>query len=144
MNRNSSPAIPSSFAFVAIVLGSCVCTTNLSPVQAAVIYSQTTPSQPLGAYTSTDRPAYQKIADNFLLNGTGSATIRSLRFIGGYGNTQPPPQTPPLNALPPDDLRVVFFVDSGGAPGLSLAGGDFEVGAAVGRAPTGGPLLNGI
>src|SRR4051794_41856270 len=123
MNRNSSPAIPSSFAFVAIVLGSCVCTTNLSPVQAAVIYSQTTPSQPLGAFTSTDRPAYQKIADNFLLNGTGSATIRSLRFIGGFGKTQPPPQNPPPNPFPPHHPPLVFFFGLGGAPGLSLPGG---------------------
>jgi hypothetical protein len=118
--------------------------TAVDPSQAAVIYSQTTPSSPTGAYSSTDREFSQKVADNFLVNGPGSATIRSLHFIGGYGVTNPPPSTPPLNALPPDDFRVVFFADSAGAPGAALAGGDFHVGAAIQRTATGGPFLNAV
>jgi hypothetical protein len=113
-------------------------------VQADVIYSQTTPSQPLGAFSSNDRPTYQKIADNFLFNGSAPVTIRSLRFIGGYGVTNPPPQTPPLNALPTDNFRIVFFADSAGAPSFPLNGGNFNVGVPVDRTATGGPLLNGV
>lgn len=111
----------------------------------APIYSQLTPAQPIGAFSSNDagNPTDQKIADNFVITGA-AATVRSLRFIGGYGLTSPPPSTPPLNALPTDAFRVVFFTDSGGAPGMPLIGGDFHVGAAVRRTPTAGPLLNGI
>jgi hypothetical protein len=107
------------------------------------LYSQAGPSPPIGALTSDNKPGYQKIADNFILNTSAPATIRSLRFIGGYVNTSPPPITPPLNALPSDDFRVVFFSDLSGAPGLPLIGGDFSVGAPVRRTPTNGPLLNG-
>lgn len=118
----------------------------VNPANAEVIYSQVGPSAPIGAYSSNDagNPTDQKIADNFLFSGSGPATIRSLRFIGGYGLTTPPPSMPPLDALPPDNFRVVFFVDSAGAPGAALAGGDFHVGAGVQRTPTGGPLLNGV
>jgi hypothetical protein len=113
---------------------------------ASTIYSQTTPSQPTGAFASNEagNPTDQKIADNFLFSAPGSVTIRSLRFIGGYGVNNPPPLTPPLNALPPDDFRVVFFANSSGVPGSPLVSGDFHVGAAVQRTPTGGPLLNSI
>jgi len=128
-------------AFIAFVF---VCMSNAGPVRAAVVYSQTTPPQPTGAFSSTERAAYQKIADNFLLPGSGAATIRSLRFIGGYGVTKPPPQTPALDALPPDDFRVVFITNSSGAPGAPLAGGDFHVGAPLSRSPTGGPMLHSV
>jgi hypothetical protein len=133
--------------------GSCLvaaftlCVAVVRPIRAGVIYSQTTPSQPTGAYSSNDAgsPTNQKVADNFLLSGPGPVTIRSLRFIGGYGvRNPPPPSTPPLDALPDDDFGVVFFADSGGVPGVPLAGGDFQVGAAVRRTPTGGPLLNAL
>ena len=129
---------------LSVVLFFCACICG--PVRAAVIYSQTTPSPPLGASSSIDQgsPTDPKIADNFLFNTPGSATIRSIRFIGGYGNRTPPPNTPPLNALPSDDFHVMFYADAAGAPGVPLAGGDFHVGPPVQRTPTGGPLLNGI
>jgi hypothetical protein len=119
---------------------------NLRPVRAAVIYSQVGPASPIGAYSSNDsgNATDQKIADNFVVNTPGPTSVRLLRFIGGYGVRNPPPSTPPLNALPPDNFRVVFFADSAGAPGLPLVGGDFHVGAPVQRTPTGGPMLNGI
>jgi hypothetical protein len=122
------------------------CAGICGPVLAAVIYGQTTPTPPTGAYSSNDARSAtdQKIADNFLVNSSGPATVRSLRFIGGYGASSPPPSTPPLNALPTDNFRVVFFADAAGAPGTPLVGGDFQVGAPVLRTPTGGPLLNGI
>ena len=112
-----------------------------------MIYSQAVPTPPLGAYSSNDagNPTDQKIADNFLFNSPGSVTLRSLRFIGGYGvRNPPPPSTPPLDALPDDDFRVVFFADSAAAPGSPLASGDFHVGTEVRRTPTGGPLLNAL
>ena len=123
----------------------CICVSITEAAQATVIYSQTTPAQPTGAFASTDegRPTDQKIADNFSFGGPNPITIRSLSFIGGYGVTNPPPQTPPLNALPPDDFHVVFFADSAGAPGTPLANGDFMVVPSL-RTPTGGPLLNGL
>ncbi len=126
----------------AILVGWCV---DFEVAHAAVIYSQTTPSLPTGAFSSNDagNPTDQKIADNFLFNGPGPVTIRSLRFIGGYGMTNPPPSTPPLNALPSDDFRVMFFADSAGAPGTPLASGDFHVGVPAQRTPTGGSSLSG-
>jgi hypothetical protein len=111
--------------------------------QAAAIYSQITPSQPIGAFTSTDALDYPKIADNFLLDVAQPTTIRSVRFIGGYIATMPPPITPPLNALPTDNFRVVFLADAGGSPGVPVSGGDFTLGAAARRNPTGAALLNG-
>jgi hypothetical protein len=110
---------------------------------AAVIYSQTTPSQPVGAFTSTDRLGYPKVADNFLLNVAQPATVRSIRFIGGYTATMPPPITPPLDALPNDNFRVVLLNDAAGTPGIPLPGGDFAIGTAARRVPTNGTLLNG-
>jgi len=55
----------------------------------------------------------------------------------------PPPSTPPLSALPPDNFRVVFFEDDGGSPGAVIANGDFAIGSVFRRTPTGGQLLNG-
>lgn len=121
-----------------------ICVTLSGMVHGAPIYSQITPSPPIGAFSSSDTATGQKIADNFRLNTAGSVTIRSLRFIGGYGVRNPPPATPPLAALPPDNFRVVFLTDEAGAPGVPLLGGDFNVGASVRRTPTGGPLLNGV
>ncbi len=112
--------------------------------EAAVIYSQMSPAQPVGAFTSTDRPDYPKAADNFLLNVTQSTTVRSIRFVGGYTATMPPPITPPLDSLPIDSFRVVFMGDTGQTPGAPLAGGDFATGAAARRAPTHGSILNGV
>jgi hypothetical protein len=136
-----------SLNLVALLLGVCLCISTVAPVYGAVIYSQTTPSQPTGAFSSNDAggPTDQKVADNFLFSGPGPVTIRSLRFIGGYGlRNPPPPSTPPLNGLPDDDFRVVFFADSAGAPGLPLPSADFHVGLAARRTPPGGPLLNGL
>jgi hypothetical protein len=123
-----------------------LCDWSLPTVRAEAIYSQTVPSSPTGASSSNDAGTAtdQKVADNFLLNGPGPATIRSLRFIGGYGLTTPPPQTPPLDAVPTDNFRVLFLTDSAGVPGLPVAGGDFQVGLPIRRTPTGGPLLNGV
>jgi hypothetical protein len=112
---------------------------------AAVLYSQVTPAEPIGAYSSVDIPSVgQKIADNFVIDAAGPFIIRSLRFIGSYGMRNPPPLTPPLNALPGDSFRVVFLGDIGNGPGMPLESGDFAIGAAIRRTPTGGPLLNGI
>jgi hypothetical protein len=116
----------------------------VSTTSAEPIYSQVLPANPTGAFSSDNVPDGQKVADNFVLNISEPVTIRSLRFIGGYGIKNPPPQTPPLDALPIDNFRVVFFADSGGAPGILLADGDFSVGVPIRRTPTGGPLLNGV
>jgi hypothetical protein len=110
---------------------------------AVVVYSQVGTGAPIGAFSSNDIQDYQKIADNFVITTSLPATVRSVRFIGGYGVTHPPPSTPLLNALPPDNFRVVFYTDVAGAPGVPIPGGDFQVGGAAQRNPTGGPLLNG-
>jgi hypothetical protein len=130
------------FVYVAATFGVAVTGT----VQGAVIYSQVTPAQPVGAFTSTDSdsPTAQKIADNLLLATGAPTTVRSIFFIGGYTATMPPPITPPLDSLPADKFRVLFLSDVGGSPGTLIAGGDFAVGAPVRRTPTGGSLLNGI
>lgn len=111
--------------------------------QAAPIYGQVSPAQPIGAFTSTNRLDYPKAADSFLLSVSQPVTVRSISVIGGYTATMPPPITPPLDSLPNDDFRVVFLSDSGGSPGSPVAGGDFAIGAAAQRIPTGGLLLNG-
>jgi len=110
----------------------------------APIYSQVLPEEPIGAFSSQEGENGQIVADNFVLDGPGPITVRSLRFIGGYGVRSPPPSTPPLDALPPDDFRVVFLEDAGGIPGAPIAGGDFAIGPAFLRTPTGGRLLNGV
>jgi hypothetical protein len=111
--------------------------------EAAVIYNQMWPAQSVGAFTSTDRMNYPKIADNFVLSDSLPTTVRSLRFIGGYLATMPPPITVPLDSLPLDDFRVSLFNDADGSPGTPILGGEFSVGVASKRFPTGGPLLNG-
>jgi len=113
-------------------------------VQGAPIYSQTTLAEPIGAFSADVSLTGQKIADNFLLEGSGTSTVRSLRFLGGYGVNSTPPFTPPLNALPLDNFRIVFLEDAANSPGAPLAGGDFLVTSVFARTPTGGPLLNGI
>lgn len=130
-----------NYRLIYVGLFACMCS---DAADAAILYSQVGPQAPIGAYSSNDTPTGQKIADNFLFNAPGSTTIRSIRFIGGYINRTPPPPTPPLNALPPDDFRVVFFADSAGEPGAPLASGEFHVGVPVQRAATGAPQLNGI
>jgi hypothetical protein len=111
---------------------------------AEVIYSQTTPAEPIGAFSSQNKTGSQKIADSFVLLGDDVVTIKSLRFIGGYGLTAPPPLTPALDALPLDTFRVTFMEDSGGDPGMPVTDGDFVLAKVVTRNPAGGPLLNGI
>jgi len=100
------------------------------------VYSQVLPGEPVGAFSSLNAPGLRKIADNFALNGPEPSTIRSLRFIGGATGVPAP--------SPPDDFRIVFLDDNGGTPGTPLPGGDFAVGSAFGRKPTGGQLLNGV
>lgn len=99
----------------------------------APVYSQVTPAEPVGAFSSRDTVGGGKVADNFLIVGLGSAVVHSLRFIGGD------------TSLPhSDDFRVVFLEDSGGAPGTIIPGGDVAIGPAFLRTPTNGRLLNGI
>ena len=142
MNRFFSASLP----IVALIIGVTICVLFVAPVRADVIYGQLVPTPPLGAFSSNDagNVTDQKIADNFLVTGPGPVTIRSLRFIGAYGVNVPPPSTPPLNAQPTDDFRVVFFADSAGAPGVPLVGGDFHIGTKLQRTPTGGPKLNAV
>ena len=114
-------------------------------LQAGVIYSQVSPAEPVGAFSSVDIPIIgQKVADNFVLLGPGPITIRSVRFIGGYSLRNPPPLTPPLDALPNDGFRIAFLEDVAGSPGAPISGGNFSIGSAFVRTPTGGPLLNGV
>jgi hypothetical protein len=115
-----------------------------TPVQAEPIYSQVLPAEPTGAFGSQDTPNGQKIADSILIQGSEPVTIRSVRFIGGYGLRNPPPITPPLDALPADDFQIVFLEDVNGVPGPPISSGDFSVGPAFSRTPTGGQLLNGV
>src|SRR4051794_19084840 len=89
-------------AEAALVFGALACASMFQTVHASVVYSQVGPSAPLGAFSSNDTPDGQKIADNFVLDTGGSSTVRSVRFVGGYGVRNPPPQTPPLDELPTD------------------------------------------
>jgi len=115
----------------------------ISSAKAATIYSQTTPEEPNAAFSSNDTPTGQKVADNFILSGTGPITVRSIRFIGGYIGT-PPPITLPVDELPIDNFRVVFLEDASGSPGAPVAGGDFAITLPYGRTSTGGQMLNGV
>lgn len=103
--------------------------------QAATIFSQTTPEEPFSAYASHNSfepPQY--IADSFSFEAPSPKTVRSLRFIGGSGD---------VGDLP-DDFHVVFLNDAGGHPGMPLQGGDYVIGSASNRFPTGAQLLGGI
>jgi len=114
-----------------------ICVSSLtSTAKSAVIYSQTNPEEPGASFASSNIAGAQKIADNFLVGGTGQYSIRSLRVIGGYG-------TLPVS-LPDDNFQVVFLNDISGIPGSPVLGGDFSISAAVSRTPTGGQLLNGV
>ncbi len=126
--------------FVGVMLGR----SGNASVKAEIIYSQSSPAMPTAAFSSQDKTGSQKIADNFVLLGDDPVTIRSLRFIGGYGLITPPPLTPTLDALPLDAFRITFLEDSGGNPGMPVLGGDFAVPQVIVRNPTGGPLLNGV
>jgi hypothetical protein len=125
------------------VLVFLLCLSGNSSAGAASIFSQTTPDAPWGAYGSSDKANSQKIADDFVLVGTTPKTVRSLRFIGGYVSTTPPPLTPPLENLPEDSFRILFYRDAAGIPGAVAPGGSFSVGSMISREPTGGPLLGG-
>ena len=131
---------------VLLVLGAVVVVflATTSSVTATPIYSQTSPVEPVGAFSSRDTTAGQKIADNFILAGPSPITVRSVRLIGGYGNTNPPPLNIPFDDLPDDDFRVVFLEDFGGSPGTPIVGGDFASNSVVHREPTNGRLLNGV
>ncbi|QDU58915.1 hypothetical protein Pan181_51560 [Aeoliella mucimassa] len=110
-----------------------------SPAHAAVIYSQTTPEEPWASYTSSNLQDRQKIADNFLVEGTGQYTVRSIRFIGGYDATGIPP-----SPMPDDDFKIVILNDNAGSPTTPTASGTFSVNSASTWQPTNGQLLNGI
>lgn len=119
----------SLFAFAAFV---CL----PSAGNAAVIYSQAMPEEPGAAFSSLNLSGAQKIADNFILDDEGNNTIRSIRFIGAPTNTD--------NPFVINNFRITFFEDDDGVPGMLLAGGDFDVGDAIRKSPTGGRLFNGI
>ncbi len=119
----------------------CVFTSTLTGIAtAATIYSQTQPGDPNASFASSNIVNDQKIADNFLVSGTGQYTIRSLRVIGTYGTIGNPPV--PLPDEPDDDFRIVFLDDDMGSPSMPVSGGDFSISSAVLRTPTGGQLLN--
>ncbi len=102
---------------------------------AGVVYEQTSPAEPSGAFSSQDTTSGQAVADNFLLTGTKPVQVRSIRLIGvGTGDPATQPQ---------DDFRILFFQRDGGTPGLSVPGGDFDGGLLTIRAPTGGMAING-
>jgi hypothetical protein len=108
---------------------------GVGSTQAATIYSQTLPSEPIAAFGSSETLAVsQKSADNFSFSAANDKLIRSLRFIGGAGLSEPVA----------DDFRVVFLEDAGGNPGAPLSGGELGIGPAFSRKPTGGQLLNGV
>jgi hypothetical protein len=110
---------------------------------AEIIYSQTTPKEPISAFGSEDSAGLQKVADNFVINGDERVVARSLRFVGGYADRTPPPFTPPVDLLPADKFRIVFFEDDAGVPGMELPDANFDVAHASVRAPTNRDLLNG-
>jgi hypothetical protein len=120
-----------------------ICVTLCGTVQGEPVYSQVFPQDPLGALGSQEFPNAPKVADSFLIEGTDPIRIRSVRFIGGYGLRNPPPITPPLDALPEDNFRILFLADAAGSPGLPISGGDFSSAAQL-RAPTGRQLLQGV
>ena len=102
---------------------------------AATLYSQIAPAEPTTAFASSEfSPTSQKIGDNFSIDAPNDVAIRSLRFIGSSG----------LGDAVQDDFRVLFFEDDTGLPGPPVPGGDYVVGQAFSRKPTGGELLNGI
>lgn len=121
-----------------------LCVGSTCPSWAAVVYSQVAPTVPNGAFSSNDKLITQKVADNFRLAGQGSITVRSIRLIGGYGLTDPPPIAPLLGSLPVDGFRVTFFENENDSPGSMIPGGDFAVGPASARSPTSETLLNGV
>ncbi len=128
--------------FFMVVLLSCL--GHITPTYGATVFSQAAPPDPSAAFNSDVSSGGQKIADNFALAGSEAITVRSIRFIGGFGNTAPPPSTPGLDSLPSDAIRVIFFEDAAGLPGEPLNGGDFTLANVVSRVPTGGPLLNSV
>ncbi len=118
----------------AVVLAICITLTG--PAHGEPIYSQILPAEPVGAFSSLNLSGFQKIGDNFILSGAGPITVRSLRFVGGVTGADA--------SSPPDDFRIVFLDDNSGVPGMSIPGGDYAIGSAFRRTPTGGQLLNGI
>ncbi|QDS99454.1 hypothetical protein HG15A2_27770 [Adhaeretor mobilis] len=144
---NKHPASGSIASLLTIVVVSpffvalCFDLTSQNISQAATVYSQTNPDEPRRSFSSGTS---QIVADNFVLTGSSQNVVRSLRFVGGYGLTMPPPLTPPLDSLPNDDFRVIFFEDAGGGPGVPVVNGDFSSPEVVVRTPRSGPLLNGI
>lgn len=122
------------FLLVAVAFG-IACPALQDHAWSAPVYSQTTPAVPTASFASNDSySTNQRVADNFSLIGSDPLTIRSLRFIGTSG---------PISQRS-DDFRVVFLEDAAGIPGPPLTGGDFAIGSAFRRIPTGGELLNGV
>ncbi len=102
---------------------------------AATLYSQTTPDEPIGAFSSQDMTSGQIIADNFSLSSASTVNVRSIRVIGAATGTSISQST--------DIFRVVFFEDSNGLPGDTVEGGNFSEGVLSTRIPTEGQRLNG-
>lgn len=133
--------VPLSAAFAAATfVGSC------GQSHAEIIFSQTSLEGGLrSAATSGTTTASQKIASDFEFDGDEAETIRSINLLGAYSlSPSQSPASPPIDALPGDAFRVLFFDDQGGLPGTVLAGGDFFVGSAAIHRPTDGELLNGL
>ena len=118
------------------ILTICVIACCPSVGLAEIIYSQTTPEEPIAAFGSVNSEGAPKIADNFSFAGDEAKTIRSVRFIGSPLLTE--------DELLMNNIRITFFEDDGGLPGTPLIGGDFSVANAVLQKFTGGPLLNGV
>lgn len=129
--------VPLSAAFAAVAFVGSV-----GQSQAEIIYSQTTPEEPEAAYTSVNEIDSSKVADNFEVPGSEGATLKSVRFIGGYTARDPESERFSLDDLPTDDFRIALFEDENGVPGAVLPGGDFMVGTAFRRSPTGGGIIS--
>lgn len=124
----------SSLSLPTLALISLLCVGHANSAAAAILYSQTSPSEPRATFASfDDTTSAQRIADSFSIGGSDLVTVRSLRFIGGNGQL----------TVPSDDFRVVFLEDAGGLPGAPILGGDFDIGPAFRRQPTGGPTIGG-
>ena len=120
---------------ILMLLASLTITTYCA--RAETLYSQQDPEVPTRGYTSTS--PYQQLADNFIINGDGSATLNSIRLVGGYvyrGSNQDPID------LPADNFQIVFFEDVGGVPGTPVDGGVLQIESSVQRRMTGGSLLS--
>ncbi len=138
LSQERSLVVRFFFSIVSLLTVSNATTT----ASAATLYSQTTPVDPTASFTSWNSPNIQKLADNFVVDGYGTYTVRSLRVIGIDGTTALQPDVSFDDVR--DDFRVVFLSDNMDRPGVPLDGGDFSISPATIRRPTGGSLLNGV